>query len=490
MPLTVFDNAYFLAALGWAVGNSLWQAGILWMLYKLITLNKKQSSLFCYNLSILFLFLSFGWFAATVIQNYFLLKDTSFAAISIFGAGKLFLVQKINAVLPYMSLLYLALLCFYVARFIKQYRAINIIKSTGLHKASVDIRLFITNTAAHLGIKKKVAVWISDNVDVPSVIGFLKPIVLLPAAALNNLTSSQVETILLHELAHIKRNDFLINLFQSVIEVLLFFNPFVMLLSKAAKKEREHCCDDWVINYQYSMHDYAGALLVIEKQRQQQLAFALAATNGKKDLLNRIKRLFSTTPQTDFRFTQKLKLTGLGATVVTLILTALPLLNTKDNTTTVVDEKPAAAIFASLKDNVQGKTIINEEPAVVKNESAISKPIVKTRKPVKVKISEPEEYSLALINEELLKRDQELQAVAVQAAEKAAEAEKLFVKIEEEQSGKKQKNTYYFEVNNENGVPQVKPLVILNKFNKAEPNKKTQKSKDKKQKQQHKKIAV
>ncbi|MFT3679705.1 MAG: M56 family metallopeptidase [Ferruginibacter sp.] len=491
MPLTVFDNAYFLASLGWAVGNSLWQAGLLWLIYKLFTVSNKQPALFKYNLSTLLLFLSFSWFTITLIQNYFLLKDTAYTTISFFGTGKLFMMQKFMSVLPWMALLYILLLLVYVYRFIKQYRATRFIKTTGLHKAGADIRLFVKNTALHLGIKKNVAVWISANVDVPSVIGAFKPVILLPAAVINNLTTGQVETVLLHELAHIKRNDFLINFFQSAVEVILFFNPFIIKLSRSAREEREHCCDDWVLNYQYNKHDYASALLVIEQQRQQQQpAFAMAATNGKKDLLNRVKRLFNTTPETSIRFSQKIRLTGLSLTLITFILAVLPLLNTfnKPGEPVVVNnDEPVAAKFASFNESKntyteqQAETIINDKPVAdnlpVIHKRSLKQTVKASRDTKPAEVNAEEEYALALINEELLKKNAELADIAMQAAEKAVETQKIYVKVEEEVSGKKQKKTYYFELNNNEGTPEVKPLAVLNKFSKAKTETSTKKVK-------------
>ena len=81
-------------------------------------------------------------------------------------------------------------------------------------------------------------------VDVPSVIGTIRPVVLLPVAALTNLTPDQIEALLAHELAHIRRRDYAMNLAQTVAEALLFFHPAVWWMSARIREEREHCCDD------------------------------------------------------------------------------------------------------------------------------------------------------------------------------------------------------------------------------------------------------
>ncbi len=476
MPLTVFDNAYFLASLGWAVANSLWQAGALWLLYKSVTVtNRNLSALFKYHLSILFLFSSFAWFVITVIQNYLLLKNSPLAAISLYGTGKLIFLQKINVVLPYLAVIYLSLLVLFTVKFIRHYADLRFIKTKGLLKAPVDIRVFTGSIALQLGIKKKVQVWLSDNVDVPSVIGFIKPVILLPVAVISQLSSSQAETILLHELAHIKRNDFLVNLIQSIAGLLLFFNPFVKLLGKEIRKEREDCCDDWVLNYQYNKHEYASALLVLEKQRHQQLAFVLAATNGKKVLLKRIERLFKALPQTDFNFAQKLQLAVAGIATAIFMLAALPWLASENKVQTTKAEMPVAARFAAVNSIVSNNIVSKENmPAkIFVNNKLLKIPAVKKAaapvKPAVIKAAQNTaglDYSLALVNEELLKTNKELASAAIAIADKEGIFTKeIFVKIEEEQSGKKQKNIYYLQLDNKNGQTKIKPLLILNKYN-------------------------
>jgi beta-lactamase regulating signal transducer with metallopeptidase domain len=208
----------------------------------------------------------------------------------------------------------------YSVQFIQNLLANRNLQKAGLTKASIDFRLFTTHTAIHLGIKRKVQVWISSLVDVPSVTGFIKPIILLPAALVNQLSVRQVEAILIHELAHIKRNDYIINLdFLSLnwsySSIRLFF-----LLGRIARRERENCCDDWVITYRYNQYDYAQTLLFLEEQRQLQPAFALAATNCKKNLLNRIKRLFHSVPQTNFSTRHQIKLISLCIVLLVAIV--------------------------------------------------------------------------------------------------------------------------------------------------------------------------
>lgn len=142
-----------------------------------------------------------------------------------------------------------------------------------------------------LQIAKRVGLHISYKITVPVTAGFIKPIILLPFAMVNRLTPEQVESILLHELAHIKRNDYLWNIGQKVMESILFFNPFVWLIAKEIHKEREYCCDEIVVSNTSDPITYAKALLQLEVQvKYNELAMS---ANGmeKYPLLDRIKRI-------------------------------------------------------------------------------------------------------------------------------------------------------------------------------------------------------
>jgi hypothetical protein len=141
-----------------------------------------------------------------------------------------------------------------------------------------------------LGIKKPVQVYISQWISSPMTIGFLKPIILIPVAALNNLTTQQLEAILLHELSHIKRQDYIINLLLSLIQTVLYFNPFIKLFIKRIEIERENCCDELVLQFEYDKHGYAAALLQLEKNTHEVPALVMAAAQ-KNHLLHRIEKI-------------------------------------------------------------------------------------------------------------------------------------------------------------------------------------------------------
>src|SRR6266516_2423173 len=145
--------------------------------------------------------------------------------------------------------------------------------------------------AARLRISRPVRVLGSAVVQVPAVIGWLRPVILLPASALTGLTPLQLDALLAHELAHVRRYDYMVNLLQSVVETLLFYHPAAWWVSQQVREAREHCCDDLAVAVCGDAHFYATALLGMERLRVTPPAFALAATGRGGALLGRIRRL-------------------------------------------------------------------------------------------------------------------------------------------------------------------------------------------------------
>jgi beta-lactamase regulating signal transducer with metallopeptidase domain len=152
----------------------------------------------------------------------------------------------------------------------------------------------VSRIKAQLGVRKKILVGVSERVAAPIVAGFIKPIILIPVGLVNQLNDREVEAILTHEIAHIRRNDYLFNLIQSVIETILYFNPAIWWISSAVRNTREHCCDDMAIQYCGDQLMYAGALVKAEEMRASvnlRRPYALSFLGQKENLLNRIKRI-------------------------------------------------------------------------------------------------------------------------------------------------------------------------------------------------------
>ncbi len=181
--------------------------------------------------------------------------------------------------------------------------------------------------AIDLGVRQAVRVFESALVEVPSVIGLMRPALLLPASTLSGLSVAQIEMILAHELAHVRRHDFLVNLLQAVVETLLFYHPAVWWISRQVRIERENCCDDLAIALCGDPVQYARALLRLEELRAPAPRLALAANGGS--LFARVHRLVAATPGSHDAFVR-----GAGALVIlscVLLVAAAPSFSRTDD---------------------------------------------------------------------------------------------------------------------------------------------------------------
>lgn len=159
--------------------------------------------------------------------------------------------------------------------------------------AAIEWQDRVDTLARRMGMTRGIRVLVSDRIGVPSAWGVFKAVVVLPASMLAQLSPAQVETILLHELAHIRRHDYLVNLIQTVLETALFYHPAVWWISSVVRREREHCCDDVVVSMADPM-PYARALLHLEERRTMLPRPTLSAKGS--NLMNRIARILGAKP--------------------------------------------------------------------------------------------------------------------------------------------------------------------------------------------------
>lgn len=157
-----------------------------------------------------------------------------------------------------------------------------------IHPAPPETQRTLDRLAARIRLSRPVRLLIAAT-DVPSVVGWLRPVVLIPASALAGLPPEHLEALLLHELAHIRRHDCLVNFVQSIAEALLFYHPAVWWISAQLRVEREHCCDDIAVSATGDVLTYARALADLECARRSLPAPALSAAGGS--LSARIARL-------------------------------------------------------------------------------------------------------------------------------------------------------------------------------------------------------
>ena len=185
---------------------------------------------------------------------------------------------------------------FMFVRLVHQWRGTRRLRITAV--AVPDARWLETFEAlkSRIGVHARVSFLASDAIDVPMVVGWISPLVLVPVTAFTSLTPDQLRTILAHELQHIARQDHLVNMLQAFIEVLLFFHPVTWWLSRQIRVERENCCDDGTVLVTGSPRTLAEALLVLESLRANKATspWLLTATGGS--LMHRVSRLFGSNP--------------------------------------------------------------------------------------------------------------------------------------------------------------------------------------------------
>jgi TonB family protein len=165
-----------------------------------------------------------------------------------------------------------------------------------------------------LGVDQAVRVLCSTRVKVPTVVGWIKPVILLPVSVISRLPQDQLEMIIAHELGHIRRQDYLFNLLQVVVETLFFYHPAIRWMSRQVRQEREHCCDDLVVARCQKPVLYARALANLENLRGPVATVMMAASGG--DLVYRVRRIIRRElPRNHGGFTQLAVLLGVAVVV-------------------------------------------------------------------------------------------------------------------------------------------------------------------------------
>jgi len=290
-------------ALGHTLVYSLWQAFIVFICLRLVLkLLPNASSRIKYAVSG-FAYLGIAaWFIVTLIlqlsvaEKALVYQETmtniGFQQISFDSHETVFSVfsfSYLNNYLPWIVAFYFIGMGWFTVRLIYNYFQTNVLKTKGLTHLDEAWLEKIKQLAMKLNVQKRVCAFFSNHIDTPVMIGFFKPVILLPLATINHLSTQQFEAILLHELAHIRRNDYLMNLLQSIVDTILFFNPFTWWITKNIREEREKCCDEMVLQLSDPYH-YARALLALEEPLRNH-ALVMTAVAKRPQLLHRIKNI-------------------------------------------------------------------------------------------------------------------------------------------------------------------------------------------------------
>lgn len=311
MTLAQILSEEVIQALGWTVIHSLWQAALLAALTGLgMLLMHRRPARERYLLSLAALAGVLVWAAFTFLSYYepalpateisglaipadavglIEVESHSFWNSAVFQQFSDYFAQHT----PLIAMAWLMGMTFFALRMLGSLLYAKQLKRRHTQPLSEQWTLRMQDFTNRMGIRRAVRLLESAVVKTPMTIGYLKPVILLPIGMVNNLSPQQVEAVLAHELAHIYRRDYLINIFQAIIETLFYFNPAVWWLSAAVRAEREDCCDDIAVPYCNNSLDYAKALLSVQEWSQSAPSFALAFANGKNRLLNRVRRILN-----------------------------------------------------------------------------------------------------------------------------------------------------------------------------------------------------
>ncbi|HLL48602.1 MAG TPA: M56 family metallopeptidase, partial [Longimicrobiaceae bacterium] len=203
--------------------------------------------------------------------------------------------SRVEAALPSLVTVWLAGILVLSLRLLGGWGYAQRLARREVRPAAAALQRHVDELARRLELSRPVRLLESARVRVPTVVGWLRPVVLLPFAAATGLTPAQLEAVLLHELAHVRRHDYLVNLLQSAAEVLLFYHPGVWWVSERVREEREACCDDVAVAACGDALVYARALTRLEGLRAAPPRLAMAADGGS--LLHRVRRLVLPAPQ-------------------------------------------------------------------------------------------------------------------------------------------------------------------------------------------------
>ncbi|WP_338870140.1 M56 family metallopeptidase [Spirosoma sp. SC4-14] len=165
------------------------------------------------------------------------------------------------------------------------------IRSYGVYAPAKEWQQKVESFSSQLGIRQSIALVESQLAKIPVTVGILKPVILVPVGLLTQLPAEQIDTILWHELAHIYRRDYLINLLQSLVETVFFFNPTLLWISALIRNEREICCDDMVLAQTTTKRHYLEALLAFQNNSYQPASYAMPLGFRNQQLMDRLRRM-------------------------------------------------------------------------------------------------------------------------------------------------------------------------------------------------------
>ncbi|MBS1598503.1 MAG: M56 family metallopeptidase [Bacteroidetes bacterium] len=314
MDVNLFSERV-LYAVCWTLLHSLWQALLLALITGLImVISKKSSSTIRYNLlaTIFLAFIitvCFTFYKEWKLSGINKLEVTTIATPDFHSHNTIQLQEKnmdassilqnyssifINYFTTHASLIVTVWFIIFMAKCVKIFAGlvhIQRIRHYKINNAPEYWTKKISLLSKNLGIRKAVLLLESAIVKVPVVVGILKPVILVPVGLLANLPAEEIESILIHELAHIRRKDYFFNLLQCFVDVVFFFNPAVLWISSLIRNERENCCDDIAIQQTQNKKQFIQALVSFHQYNLSASKYAMPFAEKKSRLVNRVQRI-------------------------------------------------------------------------------------------------------------------------------------------------------------------------------------------------------
>ncbi|MFK7981028.1 MAG: M56 family metallopeptidase [Saprospiraceae bacterium] len=302
--------------IGWTILHSLWQVALIASLYLIVknawqyptALKKYYLAVSALGATFFSTLLTFGYLFQQTNPVVRPVADSNLVSIinevpapilpietnEIVTTTALTLADYLTLCLPYLVAFWGLGMFYFTLRFCKNLYGVNKLQKSDNELINSEWLAKIKIFKNQLNIEKEVQVFLSKYVKEPITFGHFKPIILLPISLVTGFDNAAIETIILHELAHIKRNDYLVNLGQSIIEIILFYHPLVWWISREIRELREHCCDDLVLSLGDNRTTYVETLTALQWHKVGGMTnrLSLSASGGDAGFTRRIKRMF------------------------------------------------------------------------------------------------------------------------------------------------------------------------------------------------------
>ena len=399
---TISDT--LLKAISWTLVHTIWQGFVLAFLAGIVILTtKKATSVLRYNL-FTGLFLSFIVIAGLTFnyeygnENEESVKSLNFSIENIKSVWTIengtvsnsisvFVIDFLNTNANTIVLIWFIIFCIKSFNITSNLSHIYKIRNYRNQPVSDYWKERLESLSQAIQLNKSIVLLESQLVKVPSVTGFFKPIILLPIGMLSQLPQDQVEAIMLHELAHIRRKDYFINLIQSFAEIVFFFNPGVLWVSSIIKEERENCCDDIAVSVTQCKTRFVHALISFQEYNMKNNELIMGFGGKKNHLLNRAKRII----HNDTKSLNAIEKTFLSIAVFSVVMVMLALGNPSANApqvetvkqTKIVTSEEVTTTFDTTTKKKQITTVKKSDTIVtnIQNEycDVVPKAIVMTK---------------------------------------------------------------------------------------------------------------